>query len=368
MQITLTTRYEPLFVLEILHDYYAEKRFADFDIEPSPDTVPLLRRQGLLLKIIDNRLYVLSEIENKQPKRVLDQPLRLTFYLHIKNDYFTNFTNLNLNSFRGSCYYFSNLSNNHDAPTQTQYLSLPIAAYQKNITYQLGDIVADSKGKLYEAIVQQPSQAPQADSTNWQLCEAQNQGATYQDRPLLLSVNDMQRQENMLVKDWANPLKPEFRPPITQERHRRGVYLLQTPNGQQKALIEDRAAYIKPSAVVEIFHHPTLSKPYQLIDEQGKMQSPVYTINFKNRATLWRYILHGRGADWVQDKSKQHAFEKLNDREFVSQKPIPLTQEPIRSLMLGLGAAGTFSPLPNPGIYQVVPQEGQLYSNVHINL
>ena len=91
----MNLRYKIVFSVEILHDYYADKQCEDFEIIPSSDTAAVLKGQGMLFKIIGNKLLVLAKVnESGKPVIELRSSAKLTFFMKLTNPRFTNFTNL----------------------------------------------------------------------------------------------------------------------------------------------------------------------------------------------------------------------------------------------------------------------------------
>lgn len=365
-------RYEPLCVVELQHEYYINKTFADFSLQPSPATATLMRQYGLLLKQIDNKLYLLVQTEQMRPKRILDKSLCWSFYVYSKNEYLTNFTNIRLDSFRQHIYHFSNL---HDNMRESNpYLTRPIATHDPKATYCLGDWVQTKDGKYWEAIAPDTQrQSPTDGSEYWQACTTNVPCATFLDRIALRSTNELFNQAQSAPAVWGlSPTKNTYEQPRNAQQLNEGGALCRLSTGGKQpdtwAYVDDLAWRQSPFAVIDIHHHPALSAKNALIDNSGQLCSPNYTIRFGNRSTLWRYLLYNKTADMLQDKTTQYQFNKISESEFVSRRPIPLSQEPIRSLMLQIPIFGTFNPLPNPNFYQITPQEGKIYSNIHLNL
>ncbi len=359
-------KYEVLCIVELQHEYYTHEKFTEFYLQPSSATTLLMRQCGLLSKQIDNKLYLLVQVEQLCPKRPLDNPICWSFYIFAKNDYFTNFTNIRLDSFRKHIYHFSNLNDNKQ--DSSLYLTRPTATYQKKYPYQLGDWVQTSDSKYWEAISPNPQQTPKQDSNEWQPRHTTAPCASFQDRiPLLKTTEILHQTEQSYLsvgKDTIKHTQPAVYPQI---KNRPGLYQSPQNTDTPWQYIDDIAWQSSPLAVVDIHHHPANNSAYALLNKEGQLQTPHYFIRFASRSTLWRYLIHNQTADTLQDKSKQHQFAKINDREFVSQKPIPLSQEPIRSLMLQIPIFGNVSPLPNPGIQQIIPHQGLIYSNIHLN-
>ena len=360
-------RYEPLCVVELQHEYYTQKEFADFQLQPSTATANLMRQYGILLKQVGNKIYLLVQTEQMRPKRIFDKPLCWSFYIHIKNGYFTNFTNTRLGNFREHVYYFNNLNSN--VQDNTAFLSQKITPFQKNVDYQLGDWVQDNNGKCWEAIQDKPTQAPKTDGDQWQLCHTQTPCVTFLDHIPLLNSANLYSQAQQYPTTSYDPVSGQYTQALNSSSNSEQSGLFYRPNHPSSpwCYAYNQAWQTAPFAIIELHFNPNLAPDYALLDKDNTLKSPKYTIRFANRSTWWRYLIHNQTANAVQDKNKIYQFSKISDREFISDRPIPLSQQPIRSLLLQVPILGNINPLPNPNIQQIMPENGKIYSNIHLN-
>lgn len=88
-------KYLPLFTLEIFHEYYADRRCSDFEIEVPPTTQKLLADCRCVLKPLPNGLRVLiSATDQTTPFIPLPDKATFGFLLRLQNPNFALFTDL----------------------------------------------------------------------------------------------------------------------------------------------------------------------------------------------------------------------------------------------------------------------------------
>jgi hypothetical protein len=88
-------KYITLCSLEILHDYYTDRRCIDFQIEPAPDTQKLLSNYRGILKQFPGGLRVLVAASSENtPFIALPADLIFAFRLRLRNPDFSLFTDL----------------------------------------------------------------------------------------------------------------------------------------------------------------------------------------------------------------------------------------------------------------------------------
>jgi hypothetical protein len=102
--------------------------------------------------------------------------------------------------------------------------------------------------------------------------------------------------------------------------------------------------------VIEIFNHLPGTDSYALLDEDEKIKSIVYRIQFANRRVLWRYKPKDGKAESITDIGDTGYAFKLNGNAFVSTTPIPLSESVLKTLKLDFNTKDfSLFPLPNPG-------------------
>ena len=88
-------KYATLFSLEIIHDYYTDRRCADFKIEPTPATQKLLGNHRCVLRPLPNGICVSTLLADPQtPFLPLPAQATFGFRLRLQNSAFALFTDL----------------------------------------------------------------------------------------------------------------------------------------------------------------------------------------------------------------------------------------------------------------------------------
>ncbi|MEM9820738.1 MAG: hypothetical protein AAF985_06685 [Bacteroidota bacterium] len=107
----MTTRFEPLFEIQLKHNFYQDDRCPDFQLLPTPACQQMMQKLGLLFRSNQYGAFVLYKfMEGETPLiQSLEAPVALSFLLSLKNPNLLNYTDLPLQSGRVQ-YYFSNES------------------------------------------------------------------------------------------------------------------------------------------------------------------------------------------------------------------------------------------------------------------
>ncbi len=88
---------------------------------------------------------------------------------------------------------------------------------------------------------------------------------------------------------------------------------------------------------------------YNLLNPDGSLASPVFSLRFKNRATFWRYIGRSFGA------------------ASVSANSLPLTRQGFILVQVQDGSGNnTTDDLPNPSAAMIKPETNQIFSEIYM--
>lgn len=276
------------------------------------------------------------------------------------------------------------------SPVAADWERIPPDTYDPSITYTTGAIVL-SDDRIYRALVDGPG-TDLTDNTDWQLLSnlprqhvtgedflplhsgqlkvdvgtagiARASAAVY---PLGESEAVWQRQfiaENGNLNELVLPLQ-HLRP---------GAYHLEIADSLQTVLsdlnydfyFDGKALSQNWFAVIEI---GAGSGSSALLDSNGNVTNPGYTLNFLNRATRWRYIFPapqtiGTGAQVVQEDSTGQVL--------VTSIPLPLTLFGT-GILLQTDSAATPSVseevlLPEPRVNRIRYQAEQWFSEIHLS-
>ncbi len=376
-------RYEILFEIHLHHNYYKNNECTQLAIYPTDDCEQMIKKKKMIYRTIGNKFFLLVEAKDGVPKYHIRKEDKFSFYVKFKTPLFLNFTNISIYDTRKFICYLSNLSFNKEG--ERYYLSEPIAEYDKEKDYQFGDMVKD-KDTVYEAIQDHKGQKPKANSNFWLSNTADEQYVTSQDKVVVLrkmnEVYDL-KQLNMKVYGVDPDTGTLDKLVIDSEQVNintartaynnlgylpRGVYRVDMPDNKFKVYVDAEQYRVSPFGVIEIFNNDKIQKEYRLLDDNKRVLSPVYTVQFNTRSTFWRYKLFRHKGDSLVDVNGDYAFDKLNDKMFISEIPIQLKQKPIDSLELRLTPRGKLTPLPNANINMIIPIDGKIYSDIYLNI
>lgn len=394
--------YKRLLNLELWHDYYLgqpdppESLPSNYDISGTLAVVPTLE----CLRSLRNLRWVFRpqpcgasifaqvvEVSPNVFKTLLkiDRPLRLTFWLVVRDRYFANFTNLPLTTTRQQIYYFSNVSGNQG---QALFLTQPLSAYTANSEYSVGQLVSYA-GKTLEALRYQASASAIPNDSDWQtlpntqyvsqldLLSRQRLERTYSiknanpgDR-FRFTLVDINQQETyakeVTISDQHTPGN-DFAVNLNFAGQIPGRYRLLL-NGAEvdEFVLFDPFAGRDAFALVEIAVNsnvvPTAFNFLQPDVDKTLIQPKTYVIRYKNRSTRWRYRYekpHGFTADKLPD------FELIDAKTYATKRPLGLRLQPDSLL-----TDGKDNPLPAPGVALIKPETKQpsgltIYSDIHL--
>ncbi|BAY29901.1 hypothetical protein NIES2107_17450 [Nostoc carneum NIES-2107] len=394
--------YKRLLNLELWHDYYLgqpdplESLPSNYDISSTLALVPTveclrsLRNLRWLFRPQPRGGSIFAQVVEVSPnvfKTVLkiDRPLRLTFWLLVRDRYFANFTNLPLTTTRKQIYYFSNTSGNQG---QALFLTQPLSAYTANSEYGVGQLVSYA-GKTLEALRYKASASAIPNDSDWDtlpnsqyvseldLLPRQGLDRTYnitntnpgdRFRLTLLDVNQQETYAREVTIPDQHTAGNDFAVNLNFVGQIPGRYRLLL-NGAEvdDFVLFDPLAGKDAFALVEIAVNsnvvPTAFNFLQPNADKTLIQTKTYVIRYKNRSTRWRYRYekpHGFTADKLPD------FELIDAKTYATKKPLGLRLRPDSLL-----TDGKDNPLPAPGVALIKPEIKQpsdmtIYSDIHL--
>jgi len=363
--------YKTIFNIELLHDYYANGKCSDFNLVPSPDCEELLRAQGMIVQqISDNSLIVMAR-EGFSANTCfipLNKSSVLRFYMKLKPGRFINYTNIEWIPVTGQRFYFNNRADNKRGSVLN--LSKPVADYADTITYVPGMLAKDAATKeVYEAM------KGSSNTDKHGLTGPGNFWSKFGDIQYATAAGDLLNccgssfffnitginfsieifRLNKTLGTFTTPAFPES--PVQTMRFDKQVDGVAVDmSGLEKGRYEikvngiTKAVYYDPSllsneicGVVEIFCDLDGADDYAFATEALPVPpetQPVftikarnYTIRFANRRTLWKYIAKTANLTAIEDTNadpaKRFSFA-VTGMEFISDKPVPFTEKPIR--------------------------------------
>jgi hypothetical protein len=361
----MTTTYAILATVSLQHDYYADSRCPDFEISPSAETAAALKGATILTKTIGNSLILLIKMDGAETFLSLPADLKLSFYLQLTNPAFLNFSNVPY--LPGSAFYFTNLYGT--SVGGNKYLNLRVPAFSNSTDYAIGDMVLDG-GNIHEAI--KPVAAgsnPTSDTAFWQ----QRSSEQYAHKGDIITLSDgVFRVNATAAKDFditvfklntatrvfdvmvGSPQQQKFSQNVSGivvnlQDIAEGKYKV-VVNGQEHYVYVDRAAsYGRVFGIVELYNQTPAGAGFDLIDASSEPAGTEFIIRFANRLAIWKYITRTTQVTGVQMTAVPNAFiAGTQPKQFVSAIPMPLRQQPIKTLQVMNGGTVLASRLANP--------------------
>lgn len=363
------TKYGVLFKLELLHRYYAQLSCPDFSIRPSLQTKAVLAGQQIIAKPYGHQLWAGVQLDqDEKPFPPLAGNLQLTFFLYLKNGLFFNYTNLPVSHPAGKLYYFTN--RNNTSANGKNHLSLNIQAYSGTKTYQPGELAINGSGVVFKALrLKESSNAVSfPDAGYWEQVDNHRYVSerdavqwlpalsTYTLTTAAASAAIQVRGYNNATGNYTTVVwtktetfraeVPSF--PLDLSGLPPGKYELSVNGEKQLIYLNDELTGTRPFAVVDIFQEPSLPAANQLLDGDNHLLSPLYTLFFLNRSTLWKYVLQSGEAASITDTAGVYHFSGPAGTLF-SQAPIPLSDNALNLTL-------TIGPLEYPRIACATPE------------
>lgn len=341
-----------LFSIELLHSYYKDKLCSDFSISASANTLSLINGHKMTVRQHGNQLvagvYCNGNVAPLTPFVPIEEGTRFTFFMKLNNSLFFNFTNLPA-TVPGKIYYFTNRNNN--VANGKSFLSSKIDVYKNTNTYIPGDLAATTPGVIYRAIgSSDPAHKFALTDTNHWMKVDSNQYSSEKDAlrwlPSLSTYQFAAPQSSAVVSVLGyNTATATYTLPVLSNTMtftapassfkldlsilQPGKYSLTINGKQQWIYINDELNGIGAFAVIDIFNEATPAS-CMLLDGTGHLinPSPKYSINFLNRATIWKYIIASKKSGTINDKANVYKF--ANPASIItSLTPIPLSNGPL---------------------------------------
>ncbi|HXS38181.1 MAG TPA: hypothetical protein VN721_15875 [Flavipsychrobacter sp.] len=366
----MTTKYEILFMIEVLNDYYSDLQCEDLEIVPTDETAAMLKGLQMLYKVIGNKMIIIVRIDDtEKPVIKIDLLKKLRFYIQIDNVHFGNFTNVTFQPLTSSAYYFSNINQNES--NSTLYISSKIQQYNSATTYNIGDLSGDGSGNVYEAI--KPSNSGGAHAvtdTNFWMPKGNFQYANAADildiasdtynfnaapnTDFTIYVYALNTSTNtydvQVLHTTQHYTVAQTSVPISLTGLTYGKYRIQV-NGSSKYVYYDaNAANTNILGIAEVFNYLSATNDFSLLDSTGAVKKPTFTLHFANRSVLWKYIARSSDVTAIKDNLSVYTFNNVAaSTAFLSSVPIPFKDKPISTLYLESATLGNVTPVANPG-------------------
>jgi hypothetical protein len=415
--------FRPILDLQLWHDYVLGQPEmpaglpGDYDVSPVFSLVPsedcqrTLRNLRWTARHQPQGLTLFAEVEAIAPadpdtdfrtKIPVNRPVRLTFWLVVRDSTFANFTNLPFTQSRNQRFYFSNRSGNFetylvetdaggDEAVDYLFLSLPLPTYAEGDEYILGQLVTRGDSTL-EALTYQNAAAATPAAADWatlplsQYVSAQdlwpiedvmrsltiataNPGDTFEFT--LTDVSDRQPFSETVTVPDNHPPGDAVALSLNFSGQAPGRYRLDRDGTAiDEFVLFPRLAAQKALGLIEIVldaSDPT--DPFASLRIEGEdtlIQPQTYIIRFKNRSTNWRY--HTQRPHGLTDAVlNPEGLTRLDDRTFATLQPVGLLQNPTPP---PLSDSQRNLPFPNPARIQPVANAErritQVFSDVYL--
>jgi hypothetical protein len=350
-------KYTLLFDVEVLHDFYASGRSADFLFQPTESCKAVLKRHNLVFRSKDTGFDIFSQVDLHKEGLKMKTPLKdnekFTFLMKLKNPFFVNFSELSLEPGSGSIYFFNNRTNNIKN-------GQPLLVSDKTSKSVTDADILKMTGRYYRIDL--------ADNSNKVTGE-------------IRSLDSGQR-----IEAEGSGKKGLFNFNIDTKP---------LPEGRAEFRLHDSIKdqfYLAHSSVkedffgiVEIFYEKGMPAAYRFMQADSAITPRHYGIRFKSRATIWRYILNKKGKDDFPETisiGKKitpaiHFTRDVNpgpDRMvFFSDAPLKFSQKPVTGIRLVNSEADgeekvVIANLPNPSASLIKKEGDKIFADILIHI
>lgn len=312
----ISVNYQPLFTIELLHNYFASGACTDFIITPTARTVNVLNGYKIKTKQYGHKLFTAIQSDPSIPAGQPPKPfiipgadMQLTFFLQLNNPLFFNYTALPFSNPANNIYYFTNKSNNiHNG---------------KNL---LSDDVFVTENA---ALTWLPSRStyqlpPHTPAVDIEVSKFDNPPDHF---TLVLS-----KHINLGTDASSFTLDLAALPP--------GKYKLKVNADEQIIYLNDELNSAQTFAVIDIYNDGTIQNNYQLLDASRQLNAPLFTVQFLSRSTIWKYVLLSDATNkldpdftyvdvGITEETGTYIFHKTDIATIYSATPIPLSETPL---------------------------------------
>lgn len=384
----INLKHAPFFTLTFLHDYFTNKQCSDVEVIPATDCQSLFNGLNVQWRNIGHEFRTWIKV-NDIGGPFINNPLNtppddtvyrkfygqniFRLYLKSRKNTFSNYTNIS--PANNKKYYFSNIAGNER--NGILYATTAVADHANATNYLPGHLVMEpGTNKVFEAITKHTSAAVAelADTNLWIGLPAaaypttndqvEYSGGLYA-FTLPAAVN---RAEIDIYGFDFNPATPGYTVAVGEKE-------IQYFNpGEEQSVITVKLSHLKPGrykitingtskeiyydpalqdesmlGVMEIFNHLPAANVYAFLNAVEVIQPKKYTIQFPARRVLWKYTRKDGKAQSITDTGGTAYAFTLHTNDFVSQKPIPLAEAALTTLVLTFNTPDQkLAPLPNP--------------------
>ncbi len=337
-------KYKVLFSIEFLHDYYNDGRGAKFEWQPTPACKQLLQDTGALYKIWNHELFVFVKVdlEDKPFTQIAENSLFEFYWQPIDSQFFA-YTQIDLGS-KNRFYFHNGSAHEQDGK---KYITARHSLFASGNTYTLGQFVRNAGGTCFEALRNLAAGSSLANAQQWadrgavSYADAASHKSCYGAFPILpvdppsatvvaeVHTHDGDGQAAGIMVYTENK---EYESPVTEHQLSWTTF---TP-GQYRVVVNgtDHIIYADPSrewynhaGLLAICHYTNLDAAFRLLNDDGVLQSPHYTVRFAPRTAIWRYQARTDSVKGLADETNAIAFDETGFAQFTSRTPVRMSQE-----------------------------------------
>jgi hypothetical protein len=391
----MKTKVQILFSIELLNNFYQTAKWSDVSFTPMPETAALLKQYEMTFRQIGNELLVIAKTD-KSGEVLAPLPLfaRLSFAITLQSPNYLNFTNCAFSELNAPSYCFNNLNANNFAGKH--FLTKTIVNYKSGTFYHPGDFVKATDGKIYEAITNNagttaPDNTKTASKSKWflhgdiQFANANDttqihDGVAYQlsltglilnfDTTLKQKEHNFSvfgfnsiglRYDKLMISDTVKFEEDYDRIQINMKNLPSGIYRVKVNDDIRFVYLITDPTLNGQTMFVDIYNLPS-SDTQAFMDGTKKPLNIKYTIAFAARRVLWRYTTRTTEITSVEDTSHSYTFIADGSKQFISEKPIPLSDAALKTLVAKHGSLTVTSPLPNPQADRLLTKKNEIYT------
>lgn len=322
----------------------------DLLITPTPTTACMMKNYRMVYRQENTGFLVGICVEKDStgklfPQIPLEENLKLSFTISLKNPSFLNFTNVSLSDFRNAVYHFANNVNQKLGNTLHLSSTPPYIRDEDRYAVHTNNFSIDvSSLNLVEILLVFTSPIP---INSFQVTCTAAAGEVSLNK---CKVNIGGRNSGLYELKVFTSSNEEI------------------PSLKQAVYINNLRTAQNTFGIIDIFHFAdNATSDYSLLDNDGSLLSPEYTLWWQNRTTQWRYLFETEPPP--PDADCDVEIESGFNKNLISKTPQALINryrrvcfqdsidgEVVREEIL----------LPNPSSQRIYPENENVYSEVYM--
>jgi hypothetical protein len=140
-----------------------------------------------------------------------------------------------------------------------------------------------------------------------------------------------------------------------------GLYRMKVNNDNSFFFIDAGNDEMPGNMYVDVYNLPHTSAQ-AILTATGEVKKTRYTLAFAARRALWKYKTRTTIISEIKDTDGRYLFKTDGAKQFVSLRPIPFANTPMRSLVAKDNGSSLLSPLPNPTADRLLDAQNGIYT------